>query len=86
MLLKINQRGIIQKRNKEELLFLCTALRVIARACIPCLESFGFMMTKLRSWQGKRDDADADTNADADADADAADQSYTCMSPFQATQ
>jgi len=42
------------------------------------------MMTKLRSGQGKRDDADADT--DADADADAADQSNTYMSPFQATQ
>jgi len=34
------------------------------------------MMTKLRSGQGKRDDADAD----------AADQSNTYMSPFQATQ
>ena len=31
MLYKINQRGIIQKRNKVELWFLCTALRVIAR-------------------------------------------------------
>jgi len=32
MLYKINQRGIIQKRNKVELRrFLCTALRVIAR-------------------------------------------------------
>jgi len=31
MLYKINQRGIIQKRNKVELQFLCTALRVIAR-------------------------------------------------------
>jgi len=31
MLYKINQRGIIQKRNKVELGFLCTALRVTAR-------------------------------------------------------
>jgi len=31
MLYKINQRGIIKKRNKVELRFLCTALRVIAR-------------------------------------------------------
>ena len=31
MLFKINQRGIIQKWNKVELQFLCTALRVIAR-------------------------------------------------------
>ena len=29
--IKINQREIIQKRNKVELWFLCTALRVIAR-------------------------------------------------------
>jgi len=40
------------------------------------------MMTKLRSGQGKRDDADID----ADADADAANQSNTYMSPFQSTQ
>jgi len=32
MLYKINQKGIIQKRNKVELWFLCTALRVIARS------------------------------------------------------
>jgi len=38
------------------------------------------MVTKLRSRQGKRVDADTD------ADADAADQSNTYMSPFQATQ
>jgi len=31
MLYKINQRGIIKKRNKVELWFLCTALRVVAR-------------------------------------------------------
>jgi len=31
MLYKINQRGIIQKRNKVVLQFLCTALCVIAR-------------------------------------------------------
>jgi len=36
------------------------------------------MMTKLRSGQGKRDDADTD--------ADAADESKTYMSPYQATQ
>jgi len=40
------------------------------------------MMTKLRSGQGKRDDADTD----ADADNEAADQSNTYMSPFHATQ
>ena len=49
-------------------------------ACIPSLESFGPMMIKLRSGQGKRDDADTD------ADADAADESKTYMSPYQATQ
>jgi len=38
------------------------------------------MMTKLRSGQGKRDDADAV------ADNDAADQSNTYMSPEKATQ
>ena len=32
ILYKINQRRIIQKRNKVELRFLCTALRVIARS------------------------------------------------------
>jgi len=31
MLYKINQKGIIKKRNKVELRFLCTALRVIAK-------------------------------------------------------
>jgi len=31
MLYNINQRGIFQKRNKVELQFMCTALRVIAR-------------------------------------------------------
>jgi len=31
MLYKINQRVIIQKRNKVELRFLCTAIRIIAR-------------------------------------------------------
>jgi len=31
MLYKNNQRGIIKKRNKVELRFLCTALQVIAR-------------------------------------------------------
>jgi len=41
------------------------------------------MMTKLRSGQGKPDEAN--TNAD-DADADAADQSNTNMSSLQATQ
>jgi len=32
MLYKINQSEIIQKQNKVELRFLCTALRVIARS------------------------------------------------------
>ena len=31
MIYKINQRGIIQKQNKVELRFLCTALLVTAR-------------------------------------------------------
>jgi len=31
MLYTINQRGIIKKRNRVELRYLCTALRVIAR-------------------------------------------------------
>jgi len=48
-------------------------------ACITSLESFGPMMTKLRSGQGKRDaDADADTDAE-----DAAGQSKTFISPFR---
>jgi len=71
MLYKINQRGIIQKWNKVELGFLCTALRVIA---IPIVELFGPLMTKLCSGQGIRDDAAA------------ADQSNPYMSPSQATQ
>jgi len=32
ILYKINQRGQIQKQNKVEIRFLCTALRVIARS------------------------------------------------------
>jgi len=71
MLYKIDQRGIIQKRNKVELRLLCTALESLPEACIPSLESFGPMMTKLRSGQRKPD---------------AADQSNTYTSPFQATQ
>ena len=43
------------------------------------------MMTKLRSGQRKRDDADIDADMDADADDDAADQSNTYMSNFEAT-
>ena len=70
MLYKINQRKVIQKRNKVELRFLCTALG----ACIPKLESFGPMMTKLRSGQGKQDDAAT------------ADQSNPNMLPSQAIQ
>jgi len=70
MLYKINQRKVIQKRNKVELRFLCTALG----ACIPKLESFGPMMTKLRSGQGKQDDAAT------------ADQSNPYMLPSQAIQ
>jgi len=31
----------------------------LPEACIPSLESFGPMMTKLRFGQGKRDDMDA---------------------------
>ena len=42
MLYKINQREIIQKRNKVELWFLCTALRVIARNMHT---NFGFIWT-----------------------------------------
>ena len=52
----------------------------LPKTCIPCLESFGPTMTKLRSAQGKRDKADADT------DVDATNQSNTYMSPFQTTQ
>ena len=56
-------------------------LKSLPEACIPSLESFGPMMTKLRSGQGKRDNADADTDAN-----DATDQSNTYMSPETATQ
>jgi len=48
---------------------------------------FGVIWTyddKVRSGQGKRDDADAETDNADDAD-DAADQSNTYLSPFQAT-
>jgi len=74
MFYKINQRGIIKKQNKS---YSSCALHFasLPETCIPSLESFGPMMTKLRSGQGKRDDADADTDADTDADADASDQS-----------
>ena len=72
--IKINQRGIIWKLNKVELWFLCTALRVIAKICISSLESFGPIMTKLRSRQEKWDAAAA------------SDQSNPYMSPGQATQ
>jgi len=51
MLYKINQRGIIKKQNKVELRFLCNALRVVARTCIPSMESFEPMVTKLCSGQ-----------------------------------
>ena len=77
--------GRIQKWKKLELRFLCTALRVIARSMHT---KFGVIWTyddKIRSGQGKRDDADAETDNADDAD-DAADQSNTYMSPCQATQ
>ena len=48
--IKINQRGIMQIRNKIELRFLCTALRVIARNMHT---KFGVMYTysdKVRLW------------------------------------
>jgi len=89
MLYKINQREIIQKRNNVTSRFLCTALRVIARSMHTKFGVIWIYDDKLRSEQGKRDDADADTDADdADANADAADQNntYMYMSPFQATQ
>jgi len=76
MLYKINQRGIIKKRNKVELWFLSLHFESLPEACIPSLESFGHMMTKLRSGQGKRD-AEADTDAD-----DAADKSNTLYVAF----
>jgi len=43
MLYKINQRGIIKKRNKVELRFLCTALQVIARNMHTC--KYGVIQT-----------------------------------------
>ena len=72
MLHKINQRGIIQKRNKGELRFLFTALRVIARSMHTNVGIIWTYDAKLRYGQGKRDDAN--------------DQSNTYMSPSQATQ
>jgi len=48
----------------------------VPEACIQSLESFGPMMTKLCSGQGKRDDATAADDI----------QSNTYMSPSQATQ
>jgi len=61
-------------------MFCAVHFESLQEACIPCLESFGPMMTKLRSGQGKRDDAEDDA---ADA---AADQSNPYVSPSQATQ
>jgi len=75
MLYKINQRGIIQKQRYN---YGSCAMHFesLPETCIPSLESFRPMMTKLCCGQGKRDDADAD----------AVDQSNTYTSPFQATQ
>jgi len=47
MLYKINRRRIIKKWNKIKLRFLCTALRVIDKTCIPNMEPFEPMVTKL---------------------------------------
>jgi len=76
MLYKINQRGIIQKRNKVELRFLCIARLVIARSMQT--KSFGVIWTyddKVLLWTRK-----------AGRRGHAADQSNTYMSLFQATQ
>jgi len=53
----------------------------LPEACIPSLESFGHMVTKLRSGQGNPDAATDAAAADATAD-----QSNLYMSPSQATQ
>jgi len=49
MLYKINQRGIIQKWNKVQ--FLCAALKLLPETCIPSMESFKPLVTKLCSGQ-----------------------------------
>jgi len=81
MLHKINQRGIIKtEQGRVTVLVHCT----LSHCQTPAYQVwtlFGPMMTKLRSGQGKREDADADTDAD-----DAVDHGNTYMSPFQATQ
>jgi len=46
-----NQRGIIQKRNKIALRFLCTALQVIARNMHTKYGPFEPIVTKLCSGQ-----------------------------------
>jgi len=74
MLYKINQRGIIKKNGTSWSYDSCALhFESLPEACIPSLESFGPMMKKLRSGQGKRDDADTDANADS------ADQNNTYM-------
>jgi len=73
MLYNINQRGIRSSYGSCALHF-----ESLREACMPSLESFGPMMTKLRSGQGKQDDAAADDEA-------AADQSKHYMSHSQAT-
>ena len=72
--IKINQREIIQKRNKVELQFLCTAPRVIARNMHTKFGMIGPTVIKLCSGQG---------NPDAAATANtAADEGNPYMSPF----
>jgi len=76
MLYKINQRGIIEKRNQVELRFLCTALRVIARSMHT---KFGVIWTyddkvTLRARKAERPGRRKRH------------KSNTYMSPFQATQ
>jgi len=51
ILKKINQRGIIQKRNKVELRFFALHLKSLPETCIPSMESFEPMVTK--SWSGQ---------------------------------
>jgi len=82
MLYKINQRGIIQKQNKVELRFLCTALHVIARnmhAKYGVIWTYDDKVTLRTRKAGRRGHRRGHDDDDAD-------QSNTYMSPFQATQ
>jgi len=64
-LYKTQSKGNNSKRNNVELSSCALHFKPLPETCIPSLESFGPMMTKLCSGQEKQDDAD-DVTAAAD--------------------